>query len=144
MNTISEFLTTDHRCCDESFASLENSVAIQNWEEAKEKMQKFSFDLLHHFDMEEKVMFPTFEEKTGMTQGPTMIMTMEHNQMRQLLSVLENDIEKKDKNHFFGVSESLMMLMQQHNMKEEQMLYKMADAHLGSLVNSVIEKMKAL
>ena len=50
----------------------------------------------------------------------------------------------RSKNHFFGVSESLMMLMQQHNMKEEQMLYKMADMHLGTLVSKTIEDMKAL
>ena len=79
-----------------------------------------------------------------MTQGPTMIMRMEHDQMRQLLNALQEDLEKKDRNHFFGVSESLMMLMQQHNMKEEQMLYKMADMHLGSLVSKIIEDMKAL
>jgi hemerythrin-like domain-containing protein len=69
---------------------------------------------------------------------------MEHSQMRGILEDLKADIEKKDKNHFFGVSESLMMLMQQHNMKEEQMLYRMADMHLGSLVSKVIEDMKAL
>jgi len=34
--------------------------------------------------------------------------------------------------------------MQQHNMKEEQMLYAMADAHLGAEVEAVIENMKAL
>ena len=37
-----------------------------------------------------------------------------------------------------------MMLMQQHNMKEEQMLYAMADMHLGALVSKVIEDMKAI
>ena len=144
MNTISSFITSDHRACDEEFANLENAVASSNWEEAKVKMEKFASDLLHHFEMEEKVMFPTFEEVTGMREGPTMIMTMEHNQMRQLLNSLKEDLEKKDKNHFFGVSESLMMLMQQHNMKEEQMLYAMADMRLGSFVEKVIEDMKAL
>ena len=79
-----------------------------------------------------------------MTQGPTMIMRMEHDQMRQLLNDLQEDLEKKDRKHFFGVSESLMMLMQQHNMKEEQMLYSMADMRLGSFVEKVIEDMKAL
>ncbi len=79
-----------------------------------------------------------------MTKGPTMIMRMEHAQMKAILEDLKSDIEKKDKNHFFGVSESLMMLMQQHNMKEEQMLYKMADMHLGSLISKTIEDMKAL
>ena len=144
METISSFLTSDHRACDEEFANLENTVASENWEESQKQLEKFSLDLLHHFDMEEKVMFPVFEEVTGMTQGPTMIMRMEHAQMRAILEDLKSDIEKKDKNHFFGVSESLMMLMQQHNMKEEQMLYKMADMHLGSLISKTIEDMKAL
>ena len=144
MSTISSFLTADHRACDKEFANLENAVASGNWEESAIKLNKFITDLLHHFDMEEKVMFLSFEEVTGMTQGPTMIMKMEHNQMRQLLNDLQEDLEKKDKNHFFGVSESLMMLMQQHNMKEEQMLYAMADSHLGSLVPQVIENMKAI
>ena len=144
MDTIASFLTTDHRACDEEFANLENTVASLNWEESQKKLEKFSSDLLHHFDMEEKVMFPAFEENTGMTQGPTMVMRIEHSQMKAILEDLKADIEKKDKNHFFGVSESLMMLMQQHNMKEEQMLYKMADMHLGSLVSKIIEDMKAL
>ncbi len=144
MNTISSFLTSDHRACDNKFANLENAIASQDWEEAKNQFEKFSLDLTHHFDMEEKVMFPAFEEVTGMTQGPTMVMRMEHSQMRNILDDLKSDIEKKDKNHFFGVSESLMMLMQQHNMKEEQMLYKMADMHLGTLVSKTIEDMKAL
>ena len=144
MNTISSFLTSDHRACDNEFANLENAIASQDWEESKTQLEKFSADLLHHFDMEEKVMFPVFEEVTGMTQGPTMVMRMEHSQMRNILDDLKADIEKKDKNHFFGVSESLMMLMQQHNMKEEQMLYAMADMHLGSSVSKVIEDMKAI
>ena len=144
MITISSFLTADHRACDEEFADLENAVASDDWDLSAEKLNKFVTDLLHHFDMEEKVMFPTFEDVTGMTQGPTMIMRMEHDQMRQLLNALQEDLESKNKNHFFGVSESLMMLMQQHNMKEEQMLYAMADVHLASLLPQVIENMKAI
>lgn len=144
MSTISSFLTTDHRACDEEFANLENAVASQNWEKSREQLNKFISDLTHHFSMEEKVMFPAFEDATGMTQGPTMVMRIEHEQMKQLLNSLQEDVNKKDKDHFFGVSESLMMLMQQHNMKEEQMLYKMADMHLGTLVSKVIEDMKAI
>ena len=124
--------------CDEAYKVFVD-VGIDDF-----SLNKFITDLLHHFDMEEKVMFPTFEDVTGMTQGPTMIMRMEHDQMRQLLNALQEDLEKKDKNHFFGVSESLMMLMQQHNMKEEQMLYAMADVHLASLLPQVIENMKAI
>ena len=144
MSTISSFLTADHRACDEEFADLENAVASDDWDLSAEKLNKFVTDLLHHFDMEEKVMFPTFEDVTGMTQGPTMIMRMEHDQMRQLLNALQEDLESKNKNHFFGVSESLMMLMQQHNMKEEQMLYAMADVHLAALVPQILENMREI
>lgn len=144
METISSFLTQDHRACDENFANMENEVASENWEEANSKLIKFSTDLLHHFDMEEKVMFPAFEDKTGMTQGPTAMMRMEHDQMRGLLEDLKADVNATNKNHFFGVSESLMMLMQQHNMKEEQMLYAMADNHLSDVVSDVVENMKAI
>ena len=98
----------------------------------------------HHFDMEEKIMFPSFEAKTGMQGGPTQIMRMEHSQMLQVLEQMKNDVEKKDKEHFFGLSETLMMLMQQHNMKEEQMLYRMADQHLSEDSENVITQMKEL
>jgi len=144
METISSFLTHDHRACDEEFASMENAVASENWDEAQEKFNKFTGDLLHHFDMEEKIMFPTFEEKTNMTCGPTQVMRMEHDQMRNVVAQMKADVESKNKDHFFGLSESLMMLMQQHNMKEEQMLYAMADAHLGADSATVVEEMKGL
>ena len=88
-------MTSDHRACDEEFANLENAIASQDWEEAQIQLEKFSSDLTHHFDMEEKVMFPIFEEVTGMTQGPTMVMRMEHSQMRGILEDLKADIEKR-------------------------------------------------
>ena len=142
---ISSFLTQDHRHCDEVFAQMEKSVASENWSEANKDFNEFTLDLNHHFDMEEKIMFPVFEEKTGMhNSGPTAMMRMEHEQMRNVISQMQSDLETKNKNHFFGLSESLMMLMQQHNMKEEQMLYQMADAHIGTQVADVVEQMKAL
>ncbi len=142
--TISSFLTQDHRNCDEVFAKLENSVAAEQWNDSEKIFEEFSKDLIHHFEMEESVMFPAFETKTGMQGGPTHVMRMEHSQMKQVLEYMQKDIIQKDKNHFFGLSETLMMLMQQHNMKEEQMLYKMADMHLGDEVGSIVEQMKSL
>ena len=144
MDTISTYLTKDHRDCDEVFASLENAVADNNWDLTNTLFIDFHTDLNHHFSMEETIMFPAFEEKTGMTQGPTAMMRMEHDQMRSVLGQMKEDVDSKNKDHFFGLSESLMMLMQQHNMKEEQMLYAMADAHLGADVEGIVSNMKAL
>ena len=142
--TISSFMTADHRACDEEFAEMENAVAEDNWIEAQKKFDKFTTDLEHHFSMEEQVMFPTFEERTGMVGGPTAMMRMEHEQMRSVVGQMKGDLDSKNKDHFFGLSESLMMLMQQHNMKEEQMLYAMVDSHLGEDASLVISQMQGL
>ncbi len=144
METISTFLTQDHRDCDDMFAKLENTVASENWNDVEKEFEVFYSDMIHHFDMEEKVMFPAFEARTGMQGGPTQVMRMEHAQMKQVLEQMKQDVINKDKNHFFGLSETLMMLMQQHNMKEEQMLYRMADQHLGADTNLVVNEMKEL
>jgi hemerythrin-like domain-containing protein len=97
-----------------------------------------------HFQREERVMFPEFENKTGMLNGPTEMMRQEHAQMRNLMSQLLEAIETNDKDKFFGLSETLMILLQQHNMKEEQMLYTMAQQHLSAEAPRIVEMMDSL
>ncbi len=143
MSSIKEFMTQDHRDCDEIFAQMEEAVA-NNQDEALKKFEEFSDALTNHFKMEEMVLFPEFEQKTGMTQGPTRVMVMEHEQMRELLSKMSKAIESKDNDSFFGLSETLMILMQQHNMKEEQMLYTMAQQHLSADAEHIISRMRII
>ena len=38
--------------------------------------------VLQHFCAEEQVLFPAFEEQTGMLTGPTQVMRSEHMQLR--------------------------------------------------------------
>ena len=143
MSVIKEFMESDHRACDEAFANMENAVHEENWKEAKKLFDSFSSDLLYHFDMEEKVMFPAFEARSASAHcNPTPMMLMEHEQMKKLVQDMRTDVDSKNKDHFFGLSETLMMTMQQHNMKEEQMMYNLADDALDS--NDIVEKMKAI
>ncbi|QOP46193.1 hemerythrin domain-containing protein [Sulfurimonas paralvinellae] len=143
MSSIKEYLTNDHRRCDDVFAAMEEKAGF-SLAEAKELTEKFVTDMEHHFQMEERVMFPEFEQKTGMTMGPTEMMRQEHSQMRNLMSQLLAAIENDDKDKFFGLSETLMILLQQHNMKEEQMLYTMAQQHLSAEADRIIEMMDSL
>ena len=143
MSTIKEFLTQDHRNCDETFAKMEETAA-SSLEDAKELCEAFIAQSERHFQMEEKVMFPEFETKTGMTQGPTQMMRMEHTQMRQLMQDMFTALESGNKDKFFGFSETLMILLQQHNMKEEQMLYTMAQQHLGAESDRIVAMMDSI
>jgi len=112
MQTIKEYLTDDHRRCDDVFAQME-AKAGDSLAEAKALAVAFVADMEHHFQMEERVMFLEFEQKTGMTQGPTAMMRQEHMQMRGLMQQLLEAIEESNSDKFFGTSETLMILLQQ-------------------------------
>ncbi len=143
MSTIKEYLSADHGRCDELFANMEDA-ASNDIETSKEAYELFAGETERHFQMEERVMFLEFEQKTGMTQGPTAMMRHEHTQMRGLIKDMGDAIDAKDKDKFFGSSETLMILMQQHNMKEEQMLYTMAQQHLSAESDRIVEMMKSM
>lgn len=119
-------------------------VASTSLQAAKEITEKFIDASERHFQMEERVMFAEFEQKTGMTQGPTAMMRQEHEQMRGLLKQLLDAIEENNKDKFFGTTETLMILLQQHNMKEEQMLYTMAQQHLSAESDRIVEMMDSM
>lgn len=140
--TINQFMTADHRDCDEKFAQLENIVDEANFEGAKIMFDDFHSHMLKHFDMEEQVMFPKYESCEGGHCNPTPVMLMEHNQMRGIFEQMKTALDGNNKEQFLGQSEALLFTMQQHNMKEEQMMYNLADQSLNS--EEVIEAMKAL
>jgi hemerythrin-like domain-containing protein len=143
MASIKEYLSADHSRCDELFANMEDAVA-KDINSAMEVYEEFAKNTERHFQMEERIMFLEFERKTGMTQGPTAMMRQEHTQMRVLLQDMKIAIESKNKDKFFGNSETLMILMQQHNMKEEQMLYTMAQQHLDAESDRIVDMMDSM
>ena len=142
---ISNYMKNEHRECDTLFASAEEAVALGEWEVANEKYLAFANETVLHFKKEEEELFPAFEAHTGMTQGPTQMMRYEHEQVRQLIGQMAQALEDKDKDAYLSLAESMMILLQQHNMKEEQMLYAMCDRQLPPpLREETLEKMKNL
>ena len=142
MSTIHSYMSSDHRHCDESLANLEVAASKEKWEDALKLSNQFVHEMERHFNCEENILFPAFEEATGMTQGPTMVMRMEHIQMREMLKELPEAIANKNSDRVLGLTETLMIYIQQHNGKEEQMLYNMCDMHLRSQVEDLVATMK--
>ena len=142
MTTIRTFMTDDHRRCDDFFAEAEQAIGKKNIEAARASFGHFRTAVLAHFDSEEKTLFPTFEAKTGMTMGPTQVMRMEQAQMRTLLDEAGEALAGGEKDDYFGVAETLLIMMQQHNMKEENVLYPMCDQHLAA-APALLERLQA-
>ncbi len=130
MTVIANYMAADHRHCDDRYVAAENAVSRGDWAEAAQTWETFKKSLEHHFSLEESLFFPGFEAATGMTMGPTAMMRQEHVQMRGLLSEIDEAVAAQESERYLGLSETLMMMMQQHNMKEEQILYPMMDQRL--------------
>ena len=69
---------------------------------------------------------------------------MEHQQMRNLLARMSEAVLCGNQEDILEVDETMMILMQQHNVKEEGILYPMADQHLASYREELIERMDAV
>lgn len=142
MTTIRSFMTEDHRRCDDLFAEAEQAVSKGNLDLALVAFGHFRSAMLAHFDSEEKTLFPTFEAKTGMRMGPTQVMRMEHEQLRGLMDDAINALKTANVEDYLGQADTLVIMMQQHNMKEENMLYPMCDQHLTAELPAVLERLE--
>lgn len=132
---LAEFFTHDHRACDELWAEVEGAADVTA------AFEKFSRMMLRHLAWEEEVLFPAFEDATGMHgAGPTQVMRFEHTQMKGLLSSMAESLSDTDA--LLDLGDTLMMLIQQHNMKEENMLYPMAERALGARWPALREKLQ--
>lgn len=139
MTSISRLMTNDHRRCDDFLAEAEQAVGKNNSASAELAFGRFCKAILTHFESEEKTLFPAFEAKTGMSMGPTRVMRMEHSQMRALMEEASAALKAADFDNYFGLAETLLIMMQQHNMKEEGMLYPMCDQHLEAESAALVE-----
>ncbi len=135
-------MTEDHRHCDDLFAEAEQAIGKKNFEAARAAFDHFHSAMLAHFDTEEKTLFPTFEAKTGMTMGPTQVMRMEHAQIRLLMDAAVDALKSGNMDDYLGQAETLLIMMQQHNMKEENMLYPMCDQHLSAELPAILQRLE--
>ena len=144
MQSFLAYLSTDHQRCDDLFAEAEAAVGRHDWAGAADKFQAFRAAMLRHLDMEEGVLFPAFEARIGHAGGPTRVMCNEHTQMRDLLASMADSLAAADEADYAGLAETLLWLMQQHNVKEEQILYPMSDHMLADARSGLIERMAAV
>lgn len=143
-DAIADFMTYDHRRCDLLLAECEQNFSQSNWSGLADSGPSFSTALLEHFDMEENILFPELIEANPMAMGPTHVMMMEHRQMRALLEEFDESIEAQDRTAGLGVIETLHMLIQQHNMKEEGILYPLADESLADSAGGIMGRLKGV
>ena len=132
MATTSEFLGHDHAACDTLWADVESSADAGDLTETRARFAAFERAMQRHFAFEEESLFAALDNATGMHGvGPTAVMRMEHEQMRRVLHTMAGALASGDTQGLMDHGDTLLMLIQQHNMKEEHIVYPLADARLA-------------
>jgi hemerythrin-like domain-containing protein len=75
--------------------------------------------------------------------GPTQVMRMEHMQLRALMDDALEALTQGNVEEYIGQADTLVIMMQQHNMKEENMLYPMCDQHLSAETPELLAHIEA-
>jgi iron-sulfur cluster repair protein YtfE (RIC family) len=129
---ITETLAADHRNCDRLLGAIAIRGRRTDWAQVAQETAAFRSAMERHFRFEEEVLFPPLEQVSPMSTGPTEMMRQQHAQIRALLDDLGAAATAEDADDFTGISETLHFLIQQHNAKEEGILYPLADRALGA------------
>ena len=143
MQRITQALENHHKHCDDAFAAAEAAVIKMHWDEAARLQGVFRAAMQAHFEAEESLLFPAFEAATGNTGGPTEVMRTEHDQIRNLLGAMADALARKDADDFCGHAGTLVIMMQQHNLKEENILYPMCDSSLSTNAGALAERLRS-
>ncbi|MRW93502.1 hemerythrin domain-containing protein [Duganella sp. FT80W] len=144
MQKIATYLDQDHRRCDEQYTMAESEVILRHWESAGRQFERFLALFNCHLDKEERVLFPRLDHALGNGYGPTTVMRAEHRQLREMLALMRAAIAQRDTAAYFDQADLLRILMRQHNLKEEGILYPQADFVLIKQADAVIASMKNL
>jgi iron-sulfur cluster repair protein YtfE (RIC family) len=107
---------------------------------AKAAFKEFKMGLQRHIVWEERILFPRFEEKTGMREvGPTAVMRAEHRQIGACLEALHQKVRHQDPESD-AQERQLLELLVAHNLKEERVLYPTLDRMLPPEEQAAVRK----
>jgi regulator of cell morphogenesis and NO signaling len=144
MNRILDFMGEDHDRLDGIFKEFQGKKS-SDYSKAKVLFSEFKTGLQRHIVWEEEILFPLFENRTGMhNSGPTAVMRMEQRQIKEFLEKIHDKILKKD-TKTNDLERGLIEVLTAHNGKEENILYPWIDNTLNEKERKeAFTKMKTL
>ncbi|MBV1777445.1 hemerythrin domain-containing protein [Burkholderiaceae bacterium DAT-1] len=125
-------LKQQHITGNQTIEHIEQLGSRLTSDEAVTLVNTMEAEILNHFNEEETRLFPALEAVIGSHCGPTSVMRAEHEAIRQQIDTCKAAIAE-------GVDvlsaelDTLFILLQQHNVKEENVLYPLCEQCLPQL-----------
>lgn len=126
MDTIVNILSRDHSHCDELLLQAELNMEKHRWELGLVMFRKFKQTLVRHLTVEETALFPALAEVMSASVPSINAMRVEHQKIMQVLRELDSAVGERDMDQFVGRAKALNLILQQHNCREEHMLYSIS------------------
>ncbi len=140
MSTLIEALEAEHHVIDEGIERFAAAVAAGT---PNQDVLAETFTLLRrHIYAEEEFLFPPLRD-AGLVM-PILVMLREHGEMWHLMEGLEELVGSgAEADAVTEACQTLLALLEQHNLKEEPIIYPQADVTLDPAVSNQIEEFLA-
>ena len=125
--SVSSYLMWDHDRLDAVLYEVLALVSEGTFERARERYAEFIAGMRRHIDLEEKILFPEFEQRSGIKAGPTDLARRDHEIIREALSDMDTAIAAGSPKPFFLARKKFLSVLPSHHAKEEQLLYPVID-----------------
>lgn len=143
MEKLSIYCAKDHARCDAMYQAVLASIKARDWPQAALGFDGFAQALTRHMAMEEMVLFRAVEQATRAHAGPIQVLRVEHQQLRGLLQRLAGAITQRRLIDFADHADTFRIMLQQHSLKEDGILYPLADRVLQARHAELIGQMTA-
>lgn len=140
---IKRFMDIDHRRVDRLLQDV-STLRRRDRTQAAAAFADGRERLLRHILWEEDLLFPAFEDKTGLhDSGPTLVMRQEHARIKVILERMTALLEAEAGAELDEVEQELVGALTVHNKKEETILYPLLNKRLSAQERSaLLEKMQ--
>jgi hypothetical protein len=127
IGSVTAWLGHDHDRLDEELRSISASVDDGRMAEAAARYAGFELGVLRHLRIEEELIFPVFDARSGLADGPTSVLRDEHRHVRKALGIMRGGLEQGDARGYDDGRRFFESVLPDHNAKEEHILYPTLD-----------------
>lgn len=117
---------------EEFLSQTQDAVEDEEWQEADTAFEEFVWHLKRHMAMEEEVLYPAYESRIRMPDGPTEALREEHDRIARVVTDMVRLLRTRDPEHVLNCLEQLSDLIIKHHEKEEDIFLPMASMLLES------------
>jgi regulator of cell morphogenesis and NO signaling len=125
--TVTSCLASEHGAFDALMGRVSDLVTHGELLRARQAFAELARKAVRHIRFEEDVLFPVFEQATGMFFGPTTVVRREHGTILARLDALAAALEQADAGAFEKGRRELAALVAGHHRREQHALYPVLD-----------------